>query len=89
MLNIENIEATKKKIKELMKDLEKPGCDNLRVNELKEILEKIGSNKALFPKYQDVYDEAADSLMLAGIQADACKCDPLRQHVPIDKKTEL
>ncbi|MHA1652188.1 MAG: hypothetical protein ACTSYB_18555 [Candidatus Helarchaeota archaeon] len=89
MVNIENVEDTKKYITELIKEVEKMGCDNKKISELKEILEEIGGYKRLYSKYEDIYSEAADALMLAGISAEDCKCDPLRKHIPLDKKTKI
>ena len=62
-------------------------CATDDIDELKQILEAIGSNENLFQKYKDIYDDAADRLMFAGVDADACKCDPLRKHIPSDKST--
>lgn len=84
-MDYENVIATKKFIEELVADVEKPGCDGKRVTELKETLEFIGSNPDLFAKYEDIYDDAADALMLAGVSSDECSCDPLRKHTPADK----
>jgi DNA-binding transcriptional regulator GbsR (MarR family) len=84
-MDIKNIEETKKLIKSLMDEIEAPGCENKRINELKDILEKIGKNSTLYAKYQDIYSDAADTLMFAGVTADQCSCDPLRKHTPIDK----
>ncbi len=89
MIDIENVEVTRKYIMDLIKELEKMGCDDKKISELKEILEEIGGNKRLYSKYEDIYSEAADALMLAGISAEDCKCDPLRKHIPLDKKTEI
>ncbi|MDD1779179.1 MAG: hypothetical protein LUQ65_13510 [Candidatus Helarchaeota archaeon] len=86
MLNVENVTETKKEIKQLMAELDEPGCERKNVDKLKEILEKIGSNSKLMAKYKDIYENAADALMTAGITAADCKCDPLRKHIPLDKQ---
>lgn len=85
-MKLENVTETKNLIKQLMAELDKPGCESKNVTELKEILEKIGSNSKLMAKYKDIYDQAADALMMAGITAADCKCDPLKKHIPSDKK---
>ncbi len=85
-MNIENIEATKEHLKDLIKDVEQPGCESKRIDELKEILEAIGNDATIYAKYEDIYDAAADALMLAGISAEECSCDPLRKHIPKDKE---
>ncbi|TFG04879.1 MAG: hypothetical protein EU536_03540 [Promethearchaeota archaeon] len=87
-MNIENIAETKKYLQELMSDVEKPGCDNKRIDELKNVLEKIGNNPVIYAKYQDIYPDVADALMFAGVSADDCKCDPLRNHTPVDKRIQ-
>ena len=84
-MDLTNIEATKNLIEELVAEVEKPGCDNKRITELKDILEEIGKDSNLYSKYRDIYDDAADALMLAGVSADECSCDPLRKHTPADK----
>ncbi len=84
-MNLENVTETKELITELMAEVEKSGCDSKRINDLKEVLESIGNNPGLFVKYEDIYDDAADALMFAGVSADACKCDPLRKHIPSEK----
>jgi 4-hydroxy-3-methylbut-2-enyl diphosphate reductase IspH len=86
VLNVENVPETKNLIRQLMAELDEPGCESKNVNKLKEILEKIGSNSKLMAKYKDIYNNAADALMTAGISAADCKCDPLRKHIPSDKK---
>jgi DNA-binding transcriptional regulator GbsR (MarR family) len=85
-LKVENVAETKKLIKKLMEDLEEPGCDSKSVDELKEILEQIGNKPKLLAKYKDIYDAAADALMVGGISASDCHCDPLRKHIPSDKR---
>jgi DNA-binding transcriptional regulator GbsR (MarR family) len=85
-LNVENVDETKKEIKRLMAELDEPGCESKNVDALKDILEKIGSNNKLMAKYKDVYNTAADALMMAGISATDCKCDPLRKHIPTNKQ---
>jgi DNA-binding transcriptional regulator GbsR (MarR family) len=84
-INPENVNETKKRIKELIPELEKQSCGELLINEMKEILEAIGGDEKLYKQYSDIYDDAADALMFAGIEAESCKCDPLRKHVPHNK----
>lgn len=84
-VNTENVSETKKRIKELISELEKETCGELLINEMKDILESIGQDDELYKKYTDIYDEAADALMLAGIDAESCRCDPLRKHIPHNK----
>jgi len=69
-----------------MADLEEPGCDTRTVDDLKEILEQIGNKPKLLAKYKDLYDDAADALMMGGISASDCQCDPLKKHIPHDKR---
>ena len=83
---MDNVPETKSLIKQLMAELNEPGCDSKNVDKLKEVLEKIGSNSKLMAKYKDIYNDAADALMASGITAADCKCDPLRKHVPLDKQ---
>lgn len=72
-----------------MAELEEQGCNSQRVDDLKEILEKIGNKPKLLAKYKDIYNAAADALMLGGVQASDCKCDPLRNHIPDNKKIDI
>ena len=88
-MNVENVAETKKMIKELIAELEEQGCNSERVDDLKEILEQIGSKPKLLAKYKDIYNAAADALMLGGVSASDCKCDPLRKHIPADKKIDI
>lgn len=85
-MNVENVDATKKEIKRLMAELDEPGCERKNVDALKDILETIGSNTKLMKNFKDIYSQAADALMTAGITASDCKCDPLRKHIPSDKR---
>lgn len=85
-LNPKDINSTKKRIKELMIELGKKSCNTNLIDEMKEILEIIGQDNDLYEKYLDIYDEAADSLMFAGIEAEECVCDPLRKHIPKSKE---
>ncbi|HUY00912.1 MAG TPA: hypothetical protein VMV49_15225 [Candidatus Deferrimicrobium sp.] len=85
-MDLKNIKETKELIKSLIKEVEAPGCEGKKIKELKEILEQIGKNSDLYAQYQDIYSDAADALMFAGISADECSCDPLRKHIPIDKE---
>ncbi|MHA1266427.1 MAG: hypothetical protein ACTSRS_14430 [Candidatus Helarchaeota archaeon] len=84
-LNLENIVETKKVIQRLMANLESEECNSNLIAELKGILEKIGSDPKLYSQYEDIYSDAADVLILAGVSAEDCKCDPLRKHTPVDK----
>ncbi|MBD3230375.1 MAG: hypothetical protein GF329_19505 [Candidatus Lokiarchaeota archaeon] len=88
-INPENIDKTKKRIKELMVELKKESCNKELINEMKEILETIGQDSDLYKKYSDIYDDAADSLMFAGVEAEECVCDPLRKHVPKSKEANI
>ncbi|MHA1268156.1 MAG: hypothetical protein ACTSPY_00090 [Candidatus Helarchaeota archaeon] len=85
IVNPENIEETKKRITELMKLLKGSSCDTSDMDELKEILEIIGQDPELYKKYNDIYDDAADRLIYAGVDSASCKCDPLRNRIPRDK----
>ena len=82
MVDVTNVSETKAKLNDLIKEAESETCSQTGLEELQTILEKIGANQELMPKYEDIWDDAADALMLAGITADQCSCDPLRKHVP-------
>lgn len=87
-VNVKDVSETKARIQELIKILEGSTCEKLHVEELKEILEKVGApdNQAFFSQYEDIWDDAADALMFAGVSVDECSCDPLRRHIPKDKQ---
>ena len=85
MVDVNNIAETKTRLKDLISEAEKESCADSNLNELKSLLEDIGANSELMPKYEDIWDDAADALMLAGITAEQCSCDPLKKHVPKDK----
>ncbi|MHA1145663.1 MAG: hypothetical protein ACTSRW_13060 [Candidatus Helarchaeota archaeon] len=85
-LDLNNVNETKARLKDLITLAEKQTCDQINIDELKQILEEIGASSELMVKYEDIYDDAADALMLAGITAEECSCDPLRKHIPKDKE---
>ena len=83
--NDENLVS--KKVKELVKEIQKSKdrCDPGVYKDLSNIMETIGQDNKLYEKYQDLYMEAEDELMMAGADLAKCGCDPLKRQIPPDK----
>ena len=66
-MDIKNVIETKKLIWELMDEVEKSECSSNKINELKELLEEIGSKPSLYALYEDIYDDASDARKTAAL----------------------
>ena len=84
-LDFNDTNLVTKKVKELVKAVQKESCDAKLFNELSEIMKVIGQDDKLFEKYKDLYMEAEDELMMAGADLEKCGCDPLKRQIPRDK----
>jgi hypothetical protein len=74
------------KIKELIVEVKKAGCSRTKYEELGSILNQIAQDETLLKKYEDLYDDAADELVMSGVSLEKCGCDPLLRKIPGDKE---
>ena len=84
-IDFENKEVVTKKLKALVKDVQKEACSSTTYDELSNIMKTIGQDDNLYKKYKDLYEEIEDELMLAGQNLEKCGCDPIKRQTPGDK----
>ncbi|MHA1231636.1 MAG: hypothetical protein ACTSRP_19510 [Candidatus Helarchaeota archaeon] len=83
-VDVEKIDETKNRIRNLINDLKVDHCNENAHIELQEILNKIGTNQELMKKYEDIWTDAEDALIFSSTN-EGCKCDPIRKRIPRDK----
>ena len=81
-MDLKNRKEVENKVNSLIKELKKADCTELTYKEMGDLLNQI----AQMPEYEDLYDEAADELIMAGINLEKCGCDPIRGKIPADKE---
>ncbi|MFX0132684.1 MAG: hypothetical protein ACFFDN_03460 [Candidatus Hodarchaeota archaeon] len=85
-MNFNNRTEVEQKIKELVAEVKVAGCSRTKYDELGAILNKIAQDQTLLKKYEDLYDDAADELVMSGVSLEKCGCDPLLRKIPGDKE---
>ncbi|MHA1380893.1 MAG: hypothetical protein ACTSRG_21210 [Candidatus Helarchaeota archaeon] len=81
-MDLKDKASVEKTVKSLIKDVQKENCTKNEYEQLGSILNQIAN----FPEYQDLYDEAADELIEAGVDLEKCGCDPITKKIPADKE---
>ena len=74
------------RITELLAEVKKEGCAKTTYEELGSILNKIGQDEDLLKKYENLFDDALDEMMMSGVSLEKCGCDPLLRKIPGDKE---
>ncbi len=85
-MDFNNKTQVENKIAELIAEVKKEGCAKAKYEELGSILNKIGQDEDLLKKYETLFDDALDEMMMSGVSMEKCGCDPLLKKIPADKE---